>query len=145
MPGPKPSLTKPKARAVLNQLNQGMTLSSACEIVGVGVSSYYRRIESYPDILKEIKKVLDAEKRTRKDLAIETILDAFESDWKAAAWWLERNYPSEFGKAAPRHTQEHSEVTIRHVDAKGNQVDGLPLHLIPFADRKDIPPKNLEE
>jgi len=37
-----------------------------------------------------------------------------------------------------------NDVTIRHVDAEGNQVDGVPLHLIPFPDRKNIPPKSKE-
>jgi len=36
------------------------------------------------------------------------------------------------------------EVTIRHVDASGKQVDGLPQHLIPFPDRDNVPEKTKE-
>ena len=102
MPGPKPTLTKDKARAVLSHLEAGVSLTKACDTVAIGVSSYYRHIEGYPDILEEIKSVLDAQKHSRREQAVETIFDAFKKDWKAAAWWLERNYPHEFGRHQPR-------------------------------------------
>jgi len=101
MPGPKPTLTKDKARAVLSHLEAGVSLTKACDTVAIGVSSYYRHIEGYPDILEEIKSVLDAQKHSRREQAVETIFDAFKKDWKAAAWWLERNYPHEFGRFQP--------------------------------------------
>ena len=104
MPGPRPTLTKAKAKTVLDHLGGGETLAKACESGGVGLSSYYRRIDRYPDILEEIKRVLSTQKQTRRERAIETILAAFEKDWKAAAWWLERNYPHEFGRYQPNTT-----------------------------------------
>ena len=112
MPGPQRTLSKVKARAILAELRDGKTLGIACDTVGMGMSSYYRHIERYPDILEEIKKVLDAQKRTRKELAIETILSAFQTDWKAAAWWLERNYPAEFSRPRPRHEYKGQQIRV---------------------------------
>jgi hypothetical protein len=113
MPGPKPSLTKAKAKEILNRLLADQSLAVACAETGVGLSSYYRHIDRYPDILEPIKKALESQKNTRKELAIQTIVEAFKVDWKAAAWWLERNHPSEFAKRLPAHDSTPQEIIIR--------------------------------
>ncbi|MDA7633235.1 hypothetical protein N8766_03925 [bacterium] len=38
--------------------------------------------------------------------AIQTIRDAFVTDRKAAAWYLERRYPFEFGRKIPTQSNE---------------------------------------
>lgn len=63
---------------------------------------------------------------------------AFKSD-KVLMFVLERK----FGWLKPVD-EGGQEVTIRHVDATGKQVNGLPTHLIPFPDRKNVPPKQRE-
>ena len=114
MPGPKPSLTKAKAKEILNRLLTDHSLAVACAETGVGLSSYYRHIHRYPDILESIKKALEAQKNTRKELAIQTIVEAFKMDWKAAAWWLERNHPNEYAKRVPVHDSTPQEIIIRN-------------------------------
>jgi len=88
-------------------------LAQSCAKVGVGIHSYYRRIESYPAILSDIKKELETQKHTVKKEAIQTIRDAFAIDWHAAAWYLERRYPNEFGRKIPNQDGE-TKLVIRN-------------------------------
>jgi len=46
------------------------------------------------------------QKHTVKEEAVQTIRDAFETDWHAAAWYLERRYPNEFGRKLPNQSNE---------------------------------------
>lgn len=93
---PAPTLTESASKAVKNHIRSNLTLALSCKKAGVGLSSYHRRIDSYPDILGSIKKALEAQKTMVKE-AIQTIRDAFATDWKAAAWLLERRHPSGYG------------------------------------------------
>ncbi|MDA7645214.1 hypothetical protein N8642_02540 [bacterium] len=109
-PGPSPSLNEIKAKAILKNLESDLTLAQSCKKVGVGLSSYHRHIGSYPEIMEAIKGWLDAQKHTVKDEAIQTIRDAFRTDWKAAAWYLERRFPNEFGRRNPSEAEPQTFV-----------------------------------
>ena len=112
-PGPKPSLDEIKAKAILKHLESDLTLAQSCKKIGVGLSSYHRHIGSYPEILGSIKEWLDAQKHTVKEEAFQTIRDAFNDDWKAAAWYLERRFPNEFGRKAPVEAEPQT-IVIRN-------------------------------
>ena len=109
-PGPKPSLNGIKAKAILKHLESDLTLAQSCKKVGVGLSSYHRHIGSYPEIMGAIKGWLDAQQNTVKEEAVQTIRDAFKDDWKAAAWYLERRFPNEFGRRNPSEAEPQTFV-----------------------------------
>ncbi len=113
-PGPQPTHTEAKSKAILRCLTvDGLNLGQSCKKVGVGIHSYYRRIDAYPEILSDIKSALDAQKRVIKEEALQTIRDAMKSDWKAAAWYLERRFPNEYGRRAPVEAEQQT-VIIRN-------------------------------
>jgi hypothetical protein len=109
-PGPSPSLNEIKAKAILKHLESDLTLAQSCKKVSVGLSSYHRHIGSYPEIKGAIKGWLDAQQNTVKEEAFQTIRDAFKDDWKAAAWYLERRFPNEFGKRLPVEAEQKTFV-----------------------------------
>lgn len=78
------------------------------------------------------------EERQKFEILQHTYERALKSD-KVLMFLLERKLG--WVKPAEEGSQE---VTIRHIDAEGKPVDGLPIHLIPFADRKNVPPKTLD-
>jgi hypothetical protein len=117
-PGPSPSLNEIKAKAILKNLESDLTLAQSCKKVGVGLSSYHRHIGSYPEIMEAIKGWLDAQKHTVKDEAIQTIRDAFRTDWKAAAWYLERRFPNEFGRRNPSEAEPQTFVVRNELGPK---------------------------
>jgi len=63
-----------------------------------------------------------------KDLAKRGIIEKFNQNWQAAAWWLERNYPDEYRQ---RTSTEHS----------GEMKTGMTIHIedsgIPIANSED--------
>jgi hypothetical protein len=50
--------------------------------------------QPFADFAKAVKKA--EEEAVRKHVAV--ITKAAEKNWQAAAWWLERRYPADFGK-----------------------------------------------
>lgn len=98
--GPQSKLTEAMAKRILAFVEAGETLKSALRKAGQSSSGYYRGIASFPEIRQAVKKGLEGEREEMRQQAIDTIRRAFSKSWMACAWWLERNYPGEFGKRA---------------------------------------------
>ncbi len=93
-----PSLTAAKAKAILAAVEGGSTIIAACLKAGTSPASWYRAQNRFPESLIALKKALAANKEAVREEAEQTIRQAFATDWKAAAWWLERVYPNEYGR-----------------------------------------------
>ena len=111
-PGPLSTVSESKAKAIAVSIESDLTLEQSCRKAGVSRSAYYRAIGDYPEISARIKKALSAQQESIKEEASQTIRDAFKTDWKAAAWWLERNFSAEFGKVQPRRDVEGHTVRV---------------------------------
>jgi hypothetical protein len=88
---------------ILEALRQGNTRTAAAEAVGIHRDTFYGWIEHNPTFSDAIKK---AEAYAEQE-AVKRITAAMGSTWQAAAWWLERRRPHEWGKA------DRVDVTIR--------------------------------
>jgi hypothetical protein len=98
-PRGRPSaVTREVLRAVLRRIEGGKFLLEALAGERVSRSAFYRAIERFPEFRDALKTALVSQMNTTRDLATATIRKAFRRSWQAAAWWLERNWPAEFGR-----------------------------------------------
>ncbi len=89
-------------KRLLKCLRNGSTIEKAVIYCGIDRSQYYRWMQKgkdaksgvYRDFYDGVKKA--EEHRYQKSL--EHISDAMKTTWQAAAWYLERRHPAEFGK-----------------------------------------------
>lgn len=89
---------------IIQAIKQGNYQKTAAAIAGIDESTYYRWIErgkqaksgKYCEFYKSIKKA----EEFAKAYYLQQIREAAESgkSWQAAAWYLERKYPDEWGR-----------------------------------------------
>lgn len=85
-----------------NHIKKGIPIIYSCKLVGITRATYYNwynkgtsaRSGKFKEFVKEVEKA----KAIAISNSVETILTASTDDWKAAAWYLERIAPKEFGK-----------------------------------------------
>ena len=65
----------------------------SCKAVGIEYSTFTDWMDK-PNFANIIKKAEDEFLENAKSIAIMSIFQAMSKSWQAAAWWLERNYPS---------------------------------------------------
>ena len=101
-------------------LSAGNTRRAACSFAGINESTLWRWMKSSATFASRIEKAEgDAEVR---NVAIISRA-AQEGTWQAAAWWLERRYPRDYGRTIQEQVhsgtvvQEHrGTIEIRAVD-----------------------------
>jgi hypothetical protein len=119
--GRKTKLNKKLIKTIMDYILQGYTEESSASLAGLGLSTYYR----YKANNKEFREGIEWAVVGNKDRCLSSILrQAFgeeeldkngeptgrwirEPNWRAAAWWLERRFPEEYGKKARKTTQPH--------------------------------------
>lgn len=87
-------LTKNLHEEIVSYIEQGLTYKDVCFAVGIAESTFYDWKIEFAEFSEAIKK---AEMKCKAE-RIATIFKASEKSWQAAAWWLERRYPKEYGK-----------------------------------------------
>jgi len=114
-------LTPETQREFLSALRSGCTRKDAARYVGVHPDSIYLWLKrgSEPeaeDPYREFFRLVNRAERSVKIRALGIIQQAQEGDWKAAAWWLERKHPEEFGRRdrlrVDGHTSVNAKVTL---------------------------------
>ena len=84
---------------ICDLITQANTIESICQVVNISQQTFYRWRHEKSEFNESIKKAIEVRDFTGKSLAISTIFQAMENGtWQAAAWWLERNFPEEYGK-----------------------------------------------
>lgn len=93
---------------VADLVGAGTPIKHAAEACGIDRNTIYAWLESDPALSAEIKK--------RRAMAVhervEIIRQAMPKQWTAAAWYLERQHPEEFG-VKPERKDVHISVEIR--------------------------------
>lgn len=96
-------LTKHREAILLKGIEDGMPLKHAAMLAGVSYDSLNRwRIkgesEFAPSEFRDFCKALQHAEAVAMHRLVALINTAGQSDWKAAAWTLERRFPEEFSK-----------------------------------------------
>ena len=88
-------------------ISEGMTNKDACIVAGVAESTFYGWLnQPSNEMEKSLAQQIDRARVVRKMKLLQTIFNAAENGvWQAAAWYLERAYPEEFGKPDRYHDQ----------------------------------------
>ncbi|MBV9173618.1 MAG: hypothetical protein JOZ81_26440, partial [Chloroflexi bacterium] len=93
MPRP-PKLTPERQERVLAAIGAGATRKAAASYAGVDESTLYRwlkRNASFASLLRAREDEVEVR-------ACAEIQQAASADWRAAAWWLERRRPADYGR-----------------------------------------------
>lgn len=88
-------------RQICQILAEGNPRRTACVLAGVSEETFYTWLRAKPEFSEAIKKA--EEEAIRRNVSI--IQSAAREHWQAAAWWLERKAPDEFGQRS-RQTVE---------------------------------------
>jgi hypothetical protein len=100
---PLPDPTPAEAEALADNLRRGASRLEAAALAGVPVGSFktwMRRGKNGPGPCEDLALSLKQAEADAKAKAVACILDAAAdpSQWRAAAWWLERRHPQEWMK-----------------------------------------------
>ena len=79
--------------AILNALRVGNTRRASAAAAGVSHETFYRWLANVTFCDEVIKAEADAELRFLGQVAT-----AAKTSWQAAAWWLERSRPDQYGR-----------------------------------------------
>ncbi len=106
-------LTAERFKSILEAIQEGQTITSACKLAKIGRSTFYRELETDRDKWDTIKKAETQRDLMITDEAVNSVHSAFKDDWRAAAWWLERNHPDRFSlrsdfRPKPRDQSSHA-------------------------------------
>lgn len=121
---PRPTkLTLERAEKIYAMIRQGCTREVAARCAGIDDSTLYRWASrgekpNAPRIYREFFEGLEKADAEAEARAIEVIMQAAETDWRAAAWWLERTRPHKYGRRlATAPTNETSSELERLIEA----------------------------
>ena len=116
----KSKYTPECVRLIVTAVEQGVPYRHACAIAGISEDTFANWRKAKSDFSEAIKS---AEGRAVAG-RLARIRKAEDTSWQAAAWWLERKYPHEFGR-----TVQENQITGK---------DGAALS-ITIAERSDGP------
>ncbi len=108
--GRKSKLTPELQERICNYIENGYTIEQACALAGINVATYYnwkkwgRQAKSGKFF--EFFKAAETSEKVAEAKFLSTILKAavgddekgIKSDWRAAAWYLERKNPEQWAK-----------------------------------------------
>lgn len=96
--------SEPIVRAFCDALAIGATRRFAAQGAGISDQTYLNWMKTKPEFLRAM---IDAEDRfLKRNLAVIMRAAVENTDWKAAAWLLERRFPSEYGKKLTINIEE---------------------------------------
>ncbi len=93
-PGRPTKRTPDVMRRLCAALRAGNPRRVACASAGISEDSFAKWSKNFPDFSDSIKKA-EADAITRN---VAIIRKAAQKTWQAAAWWLERRYPDDWGR-----------------------------------------------
>lgn len=85
----------PREAAILQALENGCTRRAAAGAAGIGHTTLYRMLDADRTFRDAVEKAEDVAEARATALVVEA---AYKGNWTAAAWWLERRRPDDYGK-----------------------------------------------
>ena len=98
-------------------LKKGCSYKDACAMEGISYETF-RTWQGEKSVFSVALKKAEAECKVAR---IQTVLKASDKSWQAAAWWLERRCPEEYGRA-PKEEPENV-ITIEELEEAGREQD----------------------
>lgn len=89
---------------LLAALRAGNYIETACSFAGIGTSTYFRWLkeaeaDDAPEHLREFREAVESARAQAIVRNVKLIQDAATNGtWQAAAWWLERSQPHQWGR-----------------------------------------------
>ena len=99
-------------------LSKGCSFKDACAMEGISYETF-RTWQTEKSVFSVAIKKAEAECKAAR---IATILKAAEKSWQAAAWWLERRCPEEYGRMV-KEEKPQNVVTIEEFEEAARQQD----------------------
>lgn len=100
--GRKPKLTKELIKKATDIIRMGNYTETACEYLGIHKSTWYKWLSAGEKANSGLKReFFDAIKKAEAEAQIRNlgiIQQAAKENWQAAAWYLERKFPDQWGK-----------------------------------------------
>lgn len=100
--GRQTKLTPELQQRFCDALHSGLTFAGACDLVGIGRSTFFRWMdedESTTQAQQDFRDAVKVARATRDQRYVKVIEDAAAGGtWTAAAWFLERTNRSEYGR-----------------------------------------------
>lgn len=94
------AITDTERAEIIAQLLKGFGFQESCALSGVSYQTFLKERERCPKFYRKAKQAAKLGKVLRAQKARSVVHGAIdEGDWKAAAWWLERQCPDEFAKS----------------------------------------------
>jgi hypothetical protein len=115
--GRKTKLTPEIERKLTSAIAAGNYHEVACSLAGISTSTFYSWMKKgeqaksgqFLDFREAIKKAEAIAEAKR----IQMITEASETNWQAAAWYLERRYPDRWGKQNKHDVNMNGEMTFK--------------------------------
>jgi len=84
--------TKEVIEAILANLREGLTKEVACSQAGINSRTLYNWCEDDAELALDVQAAIDVSQA----VLIKAVTSAAFTDWRAAAWMLERRWPNDF-------------------------------------------------
>ncbi len=100
-------LTPAVSAAICESVRGGVYIETACQANNISTSTYYRWLDKAddPNAGDEFREFRDASARARAEVEARhvSLIDQaargpVPGDWRAAAWYLERSFPTRYGR-----------------------------------------------
>lgn len=98
--------TEETVDTLIRAIRAGLPFARACEVAGIAESTFYQwQAGDFPrgadkDLKAEFSEALTRARGQSALSLVERIQSATLTDWRAAAWLLERRFPGDWGKDA---------------------------------------------
>jgi hypothetical protein len=79
---------------LIEVLTSGASVKDTCAFVGITTESFYTWCSNFPDFAAHMEKA----RATAKIGSVAVIRKASQTNWQAAAWFLERSDPANWGR-----------------------------------------------
>lgn len=114
-------LTNELLREIRETLETGCSRRTAARAAGISESTFYEWMAEFPEFSECIKKgeALAVVKRTQ------VVHEAMSKSWQAAALWLERRVPDEFGRKATEAVLNAEQVRNQAEEIKCQLLDAI--------------------
>lgn len=99
--------SKEKIAEIVANISKGATNKDSAQLADIAEDTFYEWMKK-----KEFSEPIKKAKAKRRTLMINRILIASNKTWQAAAWYLERTEPEDFGRHREMEVKGDGEIIV---------------------------------